>query len=239
MAVAARKAEEASDKRERLLAAALDLFEARGFDAVAVPEIALKAGVATGTVYRYFATKEALVNALYRQWKQAYNDAVLAPVVDGATAREIFAAYWRRMMVFTRANPRAIRFMELHHHAPYLDAQSRAEGQRYAKAARDFVSAARAAGAIRELDPALVVALTWGAAAGLLKFEQSGALRLDEQTATQMEEALWRAIANPLATQTEDEKGQSHGTQTQGRGADGSGHGLKHGYRTRSGRMLR
>ncbi|HEY4124317.1 MAG TPA: helix-turn-helix domain-containing protein, partial [Rhizomicrobium sp.] len=52
------------DKRERLLDAALELFELRGFDGVAVPEIAHMAGVATGTIYRYFETKEALVNAL-------------------------------------------------------------------------------------------------------------------------------------------------------------------------------
>jgi AcrR family transcriptional regulator len=56
----------AEDKRDRLLTAALELFETRGFDGVAVPEIAARAGVATGTIYRYFATKEALVNALYR-----------------------------------------------------------------------------------------------------------------------------------------------------------------------------
>ena len=38
------------DKRARLLEAALELFETRGFDGVAVPEIAKAAGVATGTL---------------------------------------------------------------------------------------------------------------------------------------------------------------------------------------------
>ena len=230
---------EAGGKRERLLDAALDLFEARGFDAVAVPEIALKAGVATGTVYRYFETKEALVNALYRHWKQRYNDAVLAPVPDAAGAREIFQAYWQRMMAFTRENARAVRFMELHHHAPYLDAQSRAEGQRYAKAAQDFVSRARAEGSIRDLDPALIVALMWGAAAGLVKFASAGTLPLSADSAAAMEEALWRAIANFSQPPKQRQEEADHGTQTQGRRPDGTGDGRKHGYRTRSGRMLR
>src|SRR5690242_7492150 len=44
VAVVAKKRVE-DDKRARLLDAALDLFEIRGFDAVAVPEIAAKAGV--------------------------------------------------------------------------------------------------------------------------------------------------------------------------------------------------
>ena len=190
------RAKQADDKRARLLAAALDLFETRGFDGVAVPEIAAKAGVAVGTVYRYFETKEALVNALYRLLKQSYNATVLAPVEPGLPTREIFSAYWQRMTAFARRNPHAIRFMDLHHHGAYLDDESRALSRTYAKAAERFVRDARARGDIRDLDPVMVVALMWGAAAGLTKFSASGSLTFDERTANEMEEALWRAIAN-------------------------------------------
>ena len=185
------------DKRTRLLEAALELFETRGFDAVAVPEIAAKAGVAVGTVYRYFETKEALVNALYRQWKTAYNDLVLAPPPKGLKPRELFARYWHRMTLFARGNPRAVRFMDLHHHAAYLDEESRALSRSYAQVAQSFIAEARAQGAIRDLDPIMVVALMWGAAVGLTKFAQSGALEFNAEMAAQMEDTLWRAIASP------------------------------------------
>jgi len=190
------------DKRARLLEAALDLFESCGFDGVAVPEIAAKAQVATGTVYRYFATKEALVNALYRHWKSAYNKMVLAPVPEGHSSRETFSLYWRRMMLFARNHPRAVRFMDLHHHASYLDAESREMAGSYARAATEFVSRARDTGAIRDLDPIMVVALMWGASAGLIKFEHQGALKFDTNTSGDMEEALWRAIATDTHTNT-------------------------------------
>lgn len=191
-----KKADAADDKRARLLAAALDLFETRGFDGVAVPEIAAKAGVAVGTVYRYFETKEALVNTLYRLLKQSYNATVLAPVGPGLPTREIFSAYWQRMTQFARRNPHAVRFMDLHHHGAYLDDESRALSKTYAKAAESFVRDARGRGDIRDLDPVMVVALMWGAAAGLTKFSASGSLTFDERTANEMEAALWRAIAN-------------------------------------------
>ena len=51
------------------MAAALELFVERGFYGTAVPEIAERAGVGAGTIYRYFESKEALVNALYREQK--------------------------------------------------------------------------------------------------------------------------------------------------------------------------
>lgn len=184
------------DKRTRLLEAALDLFETRGFDGVAVPEIAARAGVATGTVYRYFESKEALVNALYRHWKAVYNAFVLAPVAPSLPARAKFSAYWQRMMVFARTYPRAARFMDLHHHGAYLDEGSRALSRTYAETARAFMSDARAAGAIRDIDPNLIVALMWGAAAGLAKFASQNAIAFDAVTASTMEDALWRAIAS-------------------------------------------
>jgi AcrR family transcriptional regulator len=185
----------AADKRRLLLDAALDLFETRGFDGVAVPEIARAAGVATGTVYVYFRDKDALVNALYRHWKTAYNDAVLAPLPPGLLVRDRFTTYWQRMMAFARAHPRAARFMDLHHHGAYLDEDSRALSRRYASVARDFIAEAKAAGVIRDLDPLMVVALMWGAAAGLVKFAAQGALAVDAGMSADMEEALWRAIA--------------------------------------------
>ncbi len=99
------------------------------------------------------------------------------------------------MMVFARTYPRAARFMDLHHHGSYLDAESRALSRTYADTARAFMAEARAAGAIRDIDPTLIVALMWGAAAGLAKFADQNAIAFDAITASTMEDALWRAIA--------------------------------------------
>jgi AcrR family transcriptional regulator len=193
------------DKRKRLLEAALELFETRGFDGVAVPEIAHQAGVATGTIYRYFKDKEALVNALYQHWKRYYNTIVLAPQSARASPRQAFGQYWQRMMMFARTYPQAMRFMDLHHHGAYLDDESRALSKAYAVEARAFMASARSSGAIRDLDPVLVVALMWGAAAGLTKFAASGALDFNATAANDMEEALWRAIAT--------DNGETYGSQ--------------------------
>lgn len=49
--------------RQRILAAAIDLFSAEGTDAVTVEQIAAAADVGKGTVYNYFAAKEDMVVA--------------------------------------------------------------------------------------------------------------------------------------------------------------------------------
>jgi AcrR family transcriptional regulator len=53
-----------SSKRSLIIRSARRLFAERRFDAVSVPEIVKLAGVAQGTFYRYFTSKNALIDAL-------------------------------------------------------------------------------------------------------------------------------------------------------------------------------
>src|SRR5688572_24113470 len=85
------------DKREAILAAALELFVERGFWGTAVPEIAERAGVGAGTIYRYFESKEALVNAIYRHEKLHFAHVVLDDFPASAPTREQFRLLWTRM----------------------------------------------------------------------------------------------------------------------------------------------
>lgn len=184
----------AGDPRERILDAALELFEEQGFDATAVPEVAKRAGVATGSIYRYFDSKDDLVNALYRTWKQRYYDMVLTEPPTNATARTAFSHYWRGMAAFSRAHPKAARFLDLHHHRGYLAEESLAperDGQAIAEA---FISRGVQSGEVRKIAPVVLIALMTGAMRGLLAFADKGELTLDDATIRNIEDCLWNGI---------------------------------------------
>jgi TetR/AcrR family fatty acid metabolism transcriptional regulator len=70
MPVAARKLgprAERSDKRDLLLRAAIDTFAARGFFNAQVADVARAAGVAAGTVYLYFRSKDDLLISIFER----------------------------------------------------------------------------------------------------------------------------------------------------------------------------
>lgn len=54
----ANRAEKKDATRQRIVAAALELFQSSGFDATTTKAIARKAGIAEGTVFNYFRTKD-------------------------------------------------------------------------------------------------------------------------------------------------------------------------------------
>ena len=66
------------ERREDVLAAATALFAERGIEATKMVDIAAAAGIAKGTVYLYFATKEELLAALKRRFVQELADETTA-----------------------------------------------------------------------------------------------------------------------------------------------------------------
>ncbi|MFK2826200.1 TetR/AcrR family transcriptional regulator [Bacillus sp. B190/17] len=57
-------AEELTEKQKKIVAAAIDSFAEKGFAATSTSEIAKKAGVAEGTIFRHYKTKKDLLLAI-------------------------------------------------------------------------------------------------------------------------------------------------------------------------------
>ncbi|NMH64901.1 TetR/AcrR family transcriptional regulator [Shewanella salipaludis] len=72
-----------TDKRQAILDSALSLFVEQGFHASSTASIARNAGVATGTLFHHFPSKDALLECLFLEIKQEFADAILAGYRSG------------------------------------------------------------------------------------------------------------------------------------------------------------
>ncbi len=77
----------ADQRRREILKAATELFRALGYDVTTVQGIAAKAGVAAGTVYLYFPSKEAILDALKEDFEAGLLDR-LADIAETVLAEE-------------------------------------------------------------------------------------------------------------------------------------------------------
>ena len=62
-----RRAQSKEAIRKRIVTAALSLFQTKGFDATTTKSIARKAGIAEGTIFNYFRTKEDIALHFFEQ----------------------------------------------------------------------------------------------------------------------------------------------------------------------------
>lgn len=100
------------DRRRRedaFLEAAEGLFGERGFHDASMEEIAHRAGFATGTIYRYFPSKEKLYGEILHRRMAAYYGEVLADLNEAETAGEKIRSIMRAKLRFFLRNRDFIR----------------------------------------------------------------------------------------------------------------------------------
>jgi AcrR family transcriptional regulator len=181
------------DKREAILAAALELFAVRGFHGTPVPLIAERAQVGAGTLYRYFESKEAIVNELYREKKRQLALALLGDLPLGAPTRQVFHEVWVRLGRFAADHADVLAFLELHHHDDYLDEQSRQVERDALQPLKLFVEDAQEKQIVKPGLPEVLMACVWGAFVGVVRAAKMGLIPL--QPAMEVAEGcMWEAI---------------------------------------------
>lgn len=186
--------EAADEKREAILDAALDLFSERGFYGTAVPLLAERAKVAAGTIYRYFENKEAIVNALYRRQKEFLGHALLAEFPFDSPPRDQFHYFWTSACDFARKNPKALAFLELHHHQSYLDALSREVETRVLAPAYAFFTMTAEKKVTKPYPAELLGSIVWGSFVGLIRASWEKRIELTDEAIEQAENCVWEAI---------------------------------------------
>lgn len=107
------------DRAAAVRAALRTLVARNGFHGASMSAVAREAGVATGTAYTHYASKDELVLAAYRETKAALAAAVTAGLAPDAPVEDRFRAMWLASYRHLRANPDDAHFLLQVEHSPY------------------------------------------------------------------------------------------------------------------------
>jgi TetR/AcrR family fatty acid metabolism transcriptional regulator len=94
-----------TDKRERIINAAVKVFAAKGFYCARVSDVAKEAGVADGTIYLYFDSKEDLLRGLYEENMAKINEGVRGIVLSDGPVFSRIALFFEAYAQFALDDP--------------------------------------------------------------------------------------------------------------------------------------
>lgn len=135
---------------QKLLRAALELFTTIGFRATTTPEIAARAGVAEGTIYRHFSGKEELLLAAYREAQGWGLELVRGQEGDKALPpRDRLLGIARRLVSAAERDPAMIRMLLRRRDEGYLDDGSRGAARLFREALQQIVASGKSDGLVR------------------------------------------------------------------------------------------
>lgn len=93
------------DKRQRILDAAIEVFAARGFYNARVSDIAKAAGVADGTIYLYFKSKDDLLISLFEDKMEVIIGRFRATMADNERASDRLRRFIQLHLEMVAAEP--------------------------------------------------------------------------------------------------------------------------------------
>src|SRR5450755_1754313 len=92
-------------KRARILDAAEQIFARHGFFAAKVSDVAKEAGVADGTIYLYFKSKDDLLISIFEDRMERVNDNARAAIAGDGTAIERLQRLLRLHLALVESDP--------------------------------------------------------------------------------------------------------------------------------------
>ena len=107
------------DKRRAILTAALELIAANGFHGAPTAMIAAAAGVGTGTIYRYFADKDVLIEEVFKDVEDQLNETLMDNYPVDQSVRRRLDYYYTGLIRFFIDNPMKFKFLGQYYDSPY------------------------------------------------------------------------------------------------------------------------
>jgi AcrR family transcriptional regulator len=185
-----------TDKRDAILAGALRLIARLGLHNAPMSGVAREAGVAAGTLYLYFPSKEAMINALYLE---LLDDRERAVAVDPHVSepREGLRQYWHGLARWHLDHPDASSFLQQCQSSAILTSETREEELRRNVEGFAKFDAAVAAGFIRDLPRPVFYALLAGPIFVLAQLRDSGEIVLSDEVLEMTFDAVCRSVLPP------------------------------------------
>lgn len=99
------------DRAALVRRAMIELVAERGIHGTSMAQVAERAGVATGTAYVHYGSKEELLVAAFVEVKVQLGTAATRDVDPAAPARDIFGSLWRGIHTHVLRDPALARFL--------------------------------------------------------------------------------------------------------------------------------
>jgi AcrR family transcriptional regulator len=180
------------DLKQRIDAAALHLFAERGADATPVPMIAERAGVAVGSLYRYYGNKEELVARLYAENYARLADELRRVAARQGSTRDKIAAMVRFICNYFDQEWDLARFLLLEQH---VRLKSYAGAANPVDIVDDVLAEGIRLGEVRQLDSILATALVMGPVIQAATFRAYGRLTGPlADAADEIVQGIWASV---------------------------------------------
>ncbi len=184
------------DKRTAIIETALKLFTERGFHGTSTAQISKEAGVATGTLFNYFPTKEDLINSLYFEVKGELSRSMGNGIESESSFQDKLKRLWSNLIKWGIDNQEEFLFVDQFCSSPYITKFTREEVMKEYVFLRNLVNEGIKTGDIKDFSPELTISMFYqGSRAVVNLILNSDPLQDKNELIEDGFQIIWRGLA--------------------------------------------
>jgi len=184
-----------TEKKKAIFESTLVLVKENGFHGTPMSQIAKKAGVAAGTIYHHFDSKDTLIMELYTYICDKMLKSMLQDDHEEMSYKERFFNFWISHCLFYMQNPNALFFMEQFVNSPYSTRNPLQESERFGPTFRDLVKTGVANGQLKQINYLILSALIHGSVVNASKIHLCRKINIGETELKQIAQVIWDGMS--------------------------------------------
>lgn len=194
--------DQTQDKRILLLESALELIREHGFHGTPVSSVAKHAGVAAGTVYTYFKSKDELIVALYHHVKSGVLHEISSMDRQTDSFQDRFFALWENLIALYLNKPAYQNFLEQFASSPFNTPEVQSGPDPWGDWLVRFFQNGVESGTLKPLSPNILAVMVMGSVISLIRYKVyfKSKKSFAEQELQLIPQMVWDGIKNPQET---------------------------------------
>lgn len=191
-----RRKMEKSDKRCTVIRATLELVAEHGFHGAPMALVAERAGVACGTIYRYFESKDVLIDEIYHYLEERFFAILMEEYPEESPLRDRFLHVGKVLIRYCVESPLEFRFLEQFHNSPYGVEHRREKlfGNKEKDIITELFNEGKAEGVVKDLPLPILFALGLGPLLDISRDHILHFIELDDALIERSVAACWDAV---------------------------------------------
>ena len=183
-----------ADKKNAILKSTLELIKDNGFHGTPISMIAKRAGVASGTIYHYFNSKDDIIIALHHKIKKEMVAAMFADKSIKKEYRQQFFDGWINLCKYFINNPSALFFHEQFNSSPYARKISKRNTKGSLGEFNAFFQYGMDNGYLKKMEYLLIASAVFGCIMATAKYHVTGRFGFKDTDLCKIANIIWDGI---------------------------------------------
>lgn len=183
------------DTRSRVIEYAIELFVKQGLQQTSMAQLSEESGIAVGTIYYYFESKNDLIEKTYLYISEKYGVAVKAGEDEYKLPyKKQFKNIWLKSCAFFIDNPSYFYLKDSLQYSPLISNELRSKSQQYYKAGHELIKKGIELGIIPDNDPLILGAWIYNTIITPAQLHLGGIVTMTPNVLEDFFEMSWKGI---------------------------------------------